>query len=887
MAEIILPIEEPKVTVEQLITESVEESIEAPQPGVVIGILNRSFDPSIVEGQYTGALQAYVLPEFQPGYIVYDDDTLTVSLTNNRVKIAEGSGTIPVPVGDEVTLSVSQAGQFLGVARGDIVELEKEITTGTAGVVTIAEQNKLTEAGAFVSDVVPNDILVVGTTEYTILTVAPTTVVYVTVDGTIPSGTGISWSVKRQISTNVLSNGVTNTTADEIELDTAVANGSVTYAIYRDLTETGTSTGDQPLASSISLAKNTDFTLVDGVNENDSVQIVAFLNVDGFSNVGENLGTITGTTATNQIEVQGVDLATPTARLAAGDIIYFTDDSGNKYVRNVVSATWDTSSTNIIFDGAALADNITTAITPKYVISPYKAGLATPVGGTGYTYTESGSLDITQADVEIGYTAKDIAPANTVIAISRTTDLDQLGEYEAFNELRVAAQILKANAGVSTVYAIPLASESVDDVAKALEIAEGQLLYSIVLLSQSFTNQSLVKTHVDSLSTPSKGAWRVAFMNLKQPVEEYTSNPAPNGIAFFDNVVSDGSSGEITLSDPQANFADVRIGHFIRLKQQDGVSSTIPSAPTTNTQGDEITQTFLDQDGNTKYERIYKVSAVVNSTKLKLELLPYKGSEGSYLQLASTLDPGPEGPVTYVCNYEVFKVMTKDEVAQAVGHVAQGFSDRRVNYVTNETCIIEFTDADGNTFDVEMPGYMYCAALAGLVTSTFPHQPLTRVPLVGIKGVRGGREEFSSDQLGVMAAGGGWNIVQDVLDASAPYTWRQLTTSQGGLKEKEFSFTKNLDEISYALVFDHSRFPGRNNRVPRTLAAIDAQTRATLEGRKTVERNSITGGFLGTQIINYTLSGAQEDPLLLDTVYSDITLELPLPLNSIKFRVIA
>lgn len=860
MSTIFTPRVKPGVQVEQLITAAAATPVTPTMPSVVVGPMVLVQDSTDVSGKYTGSAQAFMFPSFEAGAKV-KTDTIGIELSAITVALLGQDETLQGTV-DAVTLGDPHAKRFLsaptktgimiGVRAGDLVEVTENIIDGSAGVVDVTDLNTLSEAGAFTA-VQPGDVITVTdgvTTVVANVTAVAAAGASVTTDSVLPAGTGLTWSVTRLIEAVVKS----VPTGTKIELDKELSKSGSdvnTFVVKRVLVEGSTNVSDQPLSTGKVTLTSSDYTLATTSTTNDSFLLDANLAVNGFNSFNQYPFVV----------LSGLQLEVDTV----------TDT-----LKNQTGATTPLVFANVLRVGDKVVIGVTTytviSINTSLNTAKFSASLGTATDPVTSITVPEKSKKIVDASIKAAYRALRTASANKFIEIATDALItSNVGAFHPENPLSVGVTLMAANTGTA-VYAIPVESDDEAGYLKALSILESKEVYNVAVLTQSLTIQGYLKTHVDAMSLPSKGKWRVAWGNLAEPSEAVT--PATAGASLILTVTLPGGvpTGTAYIYDAKSDFSvSVNIGDYVKVISQSNVSVTLPSAGS---------QSSTNSLGQTEYFRVYKVLEKINSSKLKLEIVPYEGSDAIYTPVANSEVQAETA--TYITKFQVIKALTTSEKAQYIANIAASFSDRRYLYITNGTCIVSY---QGSNY--ELPGYYIAAALAGLSAGTLPHQPLTNYPIAGLVGVRGGSEKYADTDQGVIAAGGGWLVVQDILDASLPYTWQQLTTSQGGIKEQEFSFTKNLDEISKALVINHRRFPGRNNNVPEARAAIESQAIAVLDGRKTRSYNSPLGGALGTQIITYTFGGVLADPVIKDLAYADITVELPLPLNTIVFRLIA
>lgn len=937
----ILPRKKPGVTVEQTIAASTTTPSTPTQPTVVVGVMNQIVKDSKLTSNYVGEALKFVLPDIESAAVV-DITKSSVVLSNIKVGILGYGDIDPIAVSvtsvpglDYLVATGVPSGVevFAGVRSGDLVEVEQSVTNGSSGTVLNISPSLIKAPLNSFNSVLPGDSISVNSVVRTVLAVDNSgSSAQIIADGNLPVGTGLNYFINRKL--NAVVEAIP--TGNQLKISKeGISDSTSTVKVARILTAGGNY--DQPLSTgSLVLSNPDDFIQSETAFENDSFTIEASKQISGFSAfnsypvkflTGSGDFTVNGGTLTKLEGPTGLNGSKFTTELAPQDVIeitYNTDtlfDSGTTVFNvsiggSTLSVSAGSANPNTLFSASDIVvldagtpneesfTVVSTTSTTIVVSSPATlahtgAQAVERVVSTIYrevdTITDDSNLFVTSAfpaaftngiskgpdkdkpiidsSVVVSYIARRTKDANKILTINNGTELEGIvGPISVENPLGLAVSLAIGNSAGQQVFAMPIQDETNSSWLEAIGILESKDLYHIVPLSQSSTIQGFFKSHVDGMSSSTYGAWRVLFANLAQPTES-VSVIQLGGSLKVATVAGTPPTGSIYLSDSKVNLSNlVNVGDYIKVMSQTGVVNTIPSSNSSS---------FVDPSTSaTVYYRIYKVLQKINSSKVRLELISYSGSDGVYAQNAASSVASESS--TFTARYEIIKLLTKDEEAQIIGQTAKSFNDRRVNYITNNSCVVEI---DGVDYEVE--GFYLGAAIAGLSSGTLPHQPLTNFPIVGIKGVRGGSEYFNITQQGIIAGGGGWLVVQDVLDTSLPYTWQQLTTSQGGVKEQEFSFTKNLDEISKAIKIDHVRFPGVNNLVTETINAIEAQTTASLETRTINRKQSPLGGFLGSQIVSYTINGVIEDPLLPGVCYVDVVLVLPITLNFLIFRLLA
>lgn len=859
------PRQKPGGYVEQVFTTSVKTPVVPTMPAVAVGPLILVQDPTVVATKYTGTSETVILPNFEAGAKV-KASSVNISLSNIEVGLLGISeqldGTVPAvtvpdPHARRFLDATGKTGLFFGVKAGDIAEVTENITNGVAGVVDATDLFTLTQSGSFVN-VNPGDTILVAdpvtsieiTTQVLQVTAGGNAVV---VADELLATNNLVWTITRLI--KALVKAVPSDTRLELNKELSVSGSNVNiFKIKRMLLATGASSSSQPLALGAQAVGTSSYTLATTNSTNDSVSIVGDLRISGF-----NLFNAYPIVNLSSLQLE-VDTTTTTLKNAAGasePVVFASILSVNDIVLVGASATrYKVVSIN--------------ASTNKVTFNSSLGAAADPV--TALTIPEKAKL-ITNSSISIGYRALKTAKANQLIEIP-TKDLvnTYAGPYHVENPLGIACTVMAANTDTA-IYFMPIESEDEVGFLKALAKLESQDVYNVCLLSQSITIQGYGKSHVDGMSTALRGKWRVLWANLAEPTEAISS-VFKGGSLQVDVTITSGavvSGSTVFFYDAKQNFNDLlSIGDYIKIESQDNVASTLPSTNSTETTVGTVTT----------YSRIYRVLEIINASKIKLETVPYMGSDAVYSNVAvSSLVT--EAGVSYIGQYTAIKALTVAEQALYIANIAASFADRRVLLISNGESVISI-----DSLPHTLPGYYIAAALAGLSSGTLQHQPLTNISITGVLGVRGGSDKYDETLQGLIAAGGGWLVVQTEKDKSLPYTWQQLSTSQGGWKEQEFSITKNVDEVSKALVGQERDLWGKNNVNEVTIAAFQTNAVSVLDRRKTTTYNGRDGSYLGAPLTAYSFSGVTQDTLIPGVVYADISLEPASPLNTGLIRLI-
>ena len=469
----------------------------------------------------------------------------------------------------------------------------------------------------------------------------------------------------------------------------------------------------------------------------------------------------------------------------------------------------------------------------------------------------------------VNYKFLSLKSANTFLDVSTADDIVSVaGGYDPLvNPLGTGAFLAKLGNPLNTIHVIPLNGEEYDQQAwaEALDVASTKEAHDIVPLTQNVVvARDMFSAHVNARSVVDVGKWAVTWINLPHPYEESIIVDTSGATLSFRAANPPGlPSAAVILYDPQTNMVNVRTGMYVEIE-------------------------YINESDIKVVVQLKVVKKIDNST-LELEAFRYappSGVElrkGSYVKGTAITSVGPGSIPASPLTYNVYKIRTKREQAQALASIAHSISNRRVNYITNETCILPGIDG----IAVEVPGFYLGAFYAGLSSFLAPHCPFTNYPIDGFIGVRKSIDYFNAQEIGVIARGGGFHVTQDLIDQSKPYAWIQRTTNTDSVKLAECSFTKNLDEISKALRDARFSKAGKDNIVPKAITKAIEDTNAVLEIRKTNDQQSPIGGELGPQITSASFKGFVTDPANPDTELADIELVLPTPWNYTRYRLFA
>lgn len=431
---------------------------------------------------------------------------------------------------------------------------------------------------------------------------------------------------------------------------------------------------------------------------------------------------------------------------------------------------------------------------------------------------------------------------NTVGTASQVSDVPTLlGTVDPDNPLAFATFKALENSNGMTVKFLGVCSHSpltLDDWLAALDILVGRDdVYSLVPLSQDITVLQAFQAHCDAESTPENGRWRICWLNMAaQPVIAIDAVSAnPGGGPILATIQPDpGTPGHPNIIVEATGETFLTKG----VRPKDTVRALYTS----------------DGFGNLTYTE-FTVDEVLNEETIRLV-------------------SGPSTPVNVPSKIEIWRTLSKTELATNLATFPGLFSDRRAYLVWPDLV------GDGG---VTFPGYFLCAALAGLRSGVLPHQGLTNVSISGFDDLSRTTEFFSASQLNIMAGSGYWIVTQDPNDGTI-FTRHQLSTGdQAELSQKEQSITTNLDSISYLFLNAMKPFIGRGNVTDTMINILRGEITAVI----TQLSNTINVDRLGPQIITAKIIDLAPSPTLQDRVICHISVQLPFPLNNLELHLIA
>lgn len=456
-------------------------------------------------------------------------------------------------------------------------------------------------------------------------------------------------------------------------------------------------------------------------------------------------------------------------------------------------------------------------------------------------------LPVYAANLFVQYRALLTEYADTIHSISDISDVAiTLGTVTPDNPLAQGVNNALENSGSSAVYFMAIPTSDATGWAKVLRATENNRLgYSFAPMTQDKTVIDTTIANVMANSDPTVKQWRIAVVGSKLPTEKavYTSVADPSGNDFLAEISLDSSTGANTL----LTFVDA-----------DGNPSAITKALADLVTGDEIHIGFSsDSWGNVTYST-YFVAAVLTNSRVRLTA-------------------GPATAMDQLTKVEAYHPYTLDEMATAYAAISTGFYNRRVYNVFPPEI-----SSDG----VVQTSEFEAAALAGLISSVPPQQPLTNIEVSGFDDAPMCYQTFSRAQLNTIAAGGTLILMQDS-PGSTVYVRHQISTaaSSGDLNQSELSITKNFDSISYYFADRFAPYYGKSNVTPALLNAINLILKDGINYLA-----SLTNvGLIGPQVDLATteIVSVAQSATLKDRVVAVVNVGMPAPFNVFALSLVA
>jgi hypothetical protein len=448
-------------------------------------------------------------------------------------------------------------------------------------------------------------------------------------------------------------------------------------------------------------------------------------------------------------------------------------------------------------------------------------------------------LPVTAGSVYVEYRAWQSVLASSVGTISDVGTIDDAisGPLTPDNPLKWGVYKALANANGSEVKFTAVANPaSVDSWTQVLALLVGRDdVYNLVPLTFDRTVLDLYSAHVNDESAPEQARWRAVFCAIKALSQQAVVSATTSADT---QVVMAIISDDPTAVGNQYTLLTVPAGN------SDFITNQVRP-------GDIVRANYGTNNGVETFDE-YIIDEVINEDSLRLM-------------------SGPDAPISVPEMIEVWRFLSKDEIAADLAKQAGSFSSRRVKAVWPDTV---------GSAGVLQEGYYLAAALAGLRSGVVPHQGLTNVQVMGFDDLSRTTDFLGGAQLNTMAGAGTW-IVTQAPDGTV-YNRHALTTDNTDVNSSEEMITSNLDSISYTFSNRLAPYIGRMNVTPSALLILGTEIDATIDFLK-------SNGYvarLGGQLVDGTILSLQPHAILADRVVAVIDVTLPYPLNNLELHLV-
>lgn len=556
-----------------------------------------------------------------------------------------------------------------------------------------------------------------------------------------------------------------------------------------------------------------------------------------------------------------------------GDVLKFITQSVNlEYTDSIVSTD---SQEHVVLS----VPNLNTV-----TISP---NVAAQGGKVEYEIIRKGSQT---GEVLVTYRARRADKEGLLLEYSSVTDLEtDLGPIQPDNPLPYALSKVLGATDKTTFGVMVKDQDALVDHQKALDFLEGEEVYLLVPLTRSKAIHQVYVAHCEAMSLPTQMRERRVLVSPEAVTRDVFQASSNTGAMTVGSTLFTDASAEflqnnvpvgavIRLTSPASiELADVARTELIIASIVSDTQVNVIQAVTQGTlktdqaagTGDGVETQFQLPDT----ENVIPASVIVYFDDVQQSQAGYSTDAAGLI----TFTVAPGSGVVITADYEITTISgitytvesqekTNHQIAQDIGAFGSGYGSRRVTVTQAHKVVVE----DGT----EQEPYFLNAALAGLVSTLAPNQPIANIPVPGFQAIKHLRR-FTEEHFGIMAAKGVSVFIQD--RDTAPVVLRNwLTTDVTNVNTRENSIVQMADYYAKFLRNNVQSIAGKFNI---TESFIDDMLRPAING---VIREMITAGFAGTRtkIVSIEQSTVQKDQVL---VVQD--LELFAPANRITITV--
>lgn len=353
------------------------------------------------------------------------------------------------------------------------------------------------------------------------------------------------------------------------------------------------------------------------------------------------------------------------------------------------------------------------------------------------------------------------------------------------------------------------------------------------------------------VSTPFAGA---GTCNVTASITQADGVTSRIGSASLTGVVT--SAGDdlfLILKDNGATFvsSDVAAGDLVRLPLD-------PNATITST----TTFTSLVVAAVLSENRLQIVNGGPDASGVMNELPHGAKRIGGALVTTTTL------------NYQIDRILSKDQQVTELVALAQSFRSKRMILVWPDKC-----DVAGVTGGGKQPGWYLAAAVGGMTAGLPSQHGFTNLGIAGISQIYDSNTYFTDRQL-TDISNGGWFVFAQATPSSLPFSIHQLTTDTTTLESGEYSVVKNFDFVALFFVDILQVFLGVYNITQETLTLLQG---ALNTGGEALKLRSVAK--IGAPLTSFAINDLGVSPTSADRVVIHLAIGLPKPLNVIELHL--
>tara|TARA_Y100000034_G_scaffold126707_1_gene178353 strand:+ start:818 stop:3211 length:2394 start_codon:yes stop_codon:yes gene_type:complete len=447
------------------------------------------------------------------------------------------------------------------------------------------------------------------------------------------------------------------------------------------------------------------------------------------------------------------------------------------------------------------------------------------------------------------------------------------------NPLAWAVYTAKLNSGGVPVFYIQTSSQSLSEYTRAVALSEiERSCYSIVPCTENSAVHSLIEGHIVENSDPLVGRFRIGW--FAPEVEEtrnhtllyYASGEDDN----FPTDVYDSVGAPATIGIEALNEDGSAVSSSTTVLQLNATNATNPFAYAEVGDLVYINATASGLNDDTDEDLSYADADIL------ARITDVVSNDTAYAVITQTNAAGDAllaaGIVTIDDETFIQSVQSGTSIAAKYAQTARGFDNERVFMVVSDRGI-DGLKVNGNS----VKNIYAAAAFAGLRSQSAYQQPLSNVTINGFDGVNDSEVIFTETNMGTMRDAGVWLVRQPKtgVDAGEIFAQRQLSTSNLDIYRKEQSVTTNIDNIAFSLLDALNEFVGRMNITPRTILLVRDRITAILR-----EKTIAASATLGPQLLSYEIISLEQVESSLGTLKAQVSLEVPLPMNTIDITLV-